>query len=686
MGFFNRSGKRGSGSRRGNQGGGNSVAGDRTNLFLYLSDTEWRAQFVFADGTPADAPLGGAVILAPNNGKSFSDLGEICRRALREIGNNRTGEIGAVSIVLSDPGISLLDNLDRHFSSANVAKIRQFGAETLHCDEVSYGFSRFGPAEAGGVAGARSDQGVFGFADVAILRRYLGYLDRLAVKTVHIAPVTQKTIFDAQADPERTACGLYMGAWSTQVVICNAVRGSVTTRNLPVGLFTLVDAVARANNISAGEALQALDRRDCLSGILLDRNPNGQRAAHVPSQFERILGEPLRSLGDEIDRTLQYFDVQRIGGRPDAIELYGPTNEIQGIATWLGRKLGLEVADANATILNDFIRRPRTDGLNLLEGARSSLITLGRVSYGWDKDRFLPEHELDPDDAAEDRAAAGIISGKPVARREAPPDRRRASGLFRRRARSKEGAAQPKRGQRRPPLPAAKQKGSRAGYILLALFAFVSLYGGYKTFIEPKVREYNGLAYTYGETLRRNEALRTQKNQAEAGKPIKREVRSFQDKVLWTEKFLALGCYATRAIWLTDVFLTTAVTTVSGKPEKNLKLTIKGAVLPSTDGHLLKISEYIRRLEEDKRGLFMGDFKRITFEGATVDFEDVEEIIRFTIEGWYDKGKKRPEKVPLRREDLSMAGCLESDEPSSTARKEALLDPLDGAENIGTEQ
>ena len=282
----------------------------------------------------------------------------------------------------------------------------------------------------------------------------------------------------------------------------------------------------------------------------------------------------------------------------------------------------------------------------------------------------MPAHELDLEEAAEEKAASLIISGQAATKTDSAPAK---AGLFRR-SKVKEETGRPKPRRRRPQPEPEKQNNERAGFALLALFALVFLYGGYNTFIVPKINQFNGLTNTYIGTLQQNAALRTKKNQALTGSIVKRPAQSRQDKVLWTEKFLALGCYATKAIWLTDVFLSTASTSADGKPQKMQKLTIKGAVLPSTDGHLLQISDYIRRLEEDKRGLFMDDFKRITFEGATIDYEDVEEIIRFTIEGWYDKNKRKSAKKPVRPDDLSMAGCLAPDGPNSGARKEALLD------------
>jgi hypothetical protein len=673
MGFFGKNKKQDA-----RDGDRNRSTAQGVNLYLYLSDTEWRAQFVAPDGIVTGDPIGEEFIVAKNKGASFAESGEIVQRALKQVTERQGSNIGTVSIVLNDPGISLLDNLDSHFSSANVAKIRQFGMECLHCDEVTYGFSRFGPGEITGMATGRADQGVFGFADIQVLRRYLGQLDKLAVKTVLITPVAQNTIFDAASHPDRTLCGIYVGGRSTLVVAGNAAHGSVTTRKLPVGLYTLVDAVAAANNVAISDALTALSRRDCLSQVLLDPGAVGQADNPVPGQFERILGDTVRALGDEIDRTLQFFDVQRMGGRPETIKIYGPVAGVKGLGTWLGNRLGAEIIDANGSILTDLIHRPRTDGLNLLEGAKSPLITLGRVNYAWDKDRFLPEQEMDADEVAEEKAAAGIIAGKSTGKSAGKPetgsDRSRLTKRFRQGKTKPENTPSGRSRRRRPP-PVEIQKSERAGYVLLALFAFVFLYGGYNTFIKPKINQFDQITYTYTGTIQKNVSLRSKTIRKMEDNPVKRLVDRERHKVLWTEKFLALGCYASRAVWLTDVFLTTATTTASGKLENIQKLTIKGAILPSSDGHLLQISDYIRRLEEDKRGLFMGDFKRITFEGATVDYEDVEEIIRFTIEGWYDKNKPKPARQLFVHGDLSMAGCQAPDSAESTPRKEALLEP-----------
>ena len=108
--------------------------------------------------------------------------------------------------------------------------------------------------------------------------------------------------------------------------------------------------------------------------------------------------------------------------------------------------------------LEDLIQRPRTEGLNLLEGAKGALITLGRVKYAWDKDRFLPEHELDSDEIAEEKAAAGIIAGKAVTTGDKPPATPRISAMFGRSKTRGDTKNRSRGANARPPVSGEAQK------------------------------------------------------------------------------------------------------------------------------------------------------------------------------------------------------------------------------------
>ena len=111
------------------------------------------------------------------------------------------------------------------------------------------------------------------------------------------------------------------------------------------------------------------------------------------------------------------------------------------------------------------------------------------------------------------------------------------------------------------------------------------------------------------------------------------------DKVLWTEKFLALAENMNETMWLTDVYLEVSKRTIGNSEIEEKKLVIQGAVLPSTDGHILQIAEFIERLEQDHAG-FMNYFREILFEGAFLDREEADPVIRFAIEARYDATKR----------------------------------------------
>jgi uncharacterized protein (UPF0335 family) len=94
------------------------------------------------------------------------------------------------------------------------------------------------------------------------------------------------------------------------------------------------------------------------------------------------------------------------------------------------------------------------------------------------------------------------------------------------------------------------------------------------------------------------------------------------------------------SMWLTDVYLEVNNRTIGESEIEEKKLVIQGAVLPSTDGHILQIAQFVERLEEDKQG-FMDDFREIVFDGAYLDRGESDAVVRFTIEARYDAKKRQ---------------------------------------------
>ena len=163
----------------------------------------------------------------------------------------------------------------------------------------------------------------------------------------------------------------------------------------------------------------------------------------------------------------------------------------------------------------------------------------------------------------------------------------------------------------------------------------------------------------YSSELSRNARLKTAGLRAFSA-PIASRVEA--DKVLWSEKFLAVARHLSPEIWLTDIYLADEIREFEGRKLTAKKLVFEGGILPSTDGHILRIAELIDKLLADNH--FMIDFRDISFAGAKTDVSEVEEIVRFVIEAHYEE-KKRMEIVTAAKKeeqkDQSLTDKLQTD-------------------------
>ncbi|MCW2244314.1 hypothetical protein [Azospirillum canadense] len=136
--------------------------------------------------------------------------------------------------------------------------------------------------------------------------------------------------------------------------------------------------------------------------------------------------------------------------------------------------------------------------------------------------------------------------------------------------------------------------------------------------------------------------------------PLRPADQAGADKVLWTEKFLIIGRNIDQRMWLTDVYLATEAAVAGSSNVVRKKLVIEGAVLPSTEGHVLEVSRFIAKLEDAAKHDFMNDFREIRFQGVTLDQAESDPVIRFGIEAVYDENKR----VQARQQGAAPAGTL----------------------------
>ena len=653
---------------------GKSANEKSTNdLYLFVSDCGWRARFVSADGVPSEQPLGEELVL-PLKDQSAS-IKNIITHALDKIGKRTTGNVGNLTVVLEDPRIVFVEDspATASFSKSNIAAIRNFGCEHLGVDEVSYGYAHLDPETdnefsdtSKGIVAETSKGGVYGFIEVDRLRDYLSSFGDLAPKTALVTPAAHAAILGPAEKHDAHLCHIFVSAYSTVVAAYDVKKSVAIIRSIPVGIFSISDALSKAQGLTGDLALAELQRRDCIAPVFLKEA--GAGSSEVPNQFERILGPVVRHLGNEIEKTLSFFHDQRGGStNPVAnIVVHGAADCILGLTNWLSERLSISVTKTTGDCLEGVMSdRPRADFINLLTGAQGPLFKIGKVDWTWDKNKIRSQAEMT-------KAAKEENNKEPVKnsrKKPSPRDAKKSGGKGRRdnRRRGARGGSPQQDGTTFFGLNLGSIKGGedddRLGYGILALLVAAILYLGYTQYIQPKLDIRRSAAITYNSVLAKNAALRREVERRKSVSHVRADVGE-SDKVLWTEKFLALGCYASEALWLTDVYLTKG--SDSKDPMQVRKLIIEGAVLPSYDGHLLEIAGFIRRLEEDARNLFMADFKTITFEGASVDLEDVEEVVKFQIEAWYEgeQEDKKRERPKMMSQDLSIAGCVSGKEPT----------------------
>jgi len=589
--------------------------------FLHCTDMGWSAQIL--DPAAPDRP---ALRSEERDGEpgQGEDAVEAAFRLAADAFERQRVNVGRLYVLTDDPQVFYTDTRAEQFTAAaktSPAVLRAFGAEQLNCAHAVFGFGAFGLK-----SGAPRPNGVAAFADAKRTGGCLGRLDRLALKVAALVPVADVLVHRALELGEAPYGALYIGGHTSQIVLANPRHGTVTVRVLPVGAMTLAEAVAKGSNIAFVEAVEVLRTRPMLDDVRLVE-PAGDTAEITRSAADRMIGPILRRFLGDVEATLEYFDAQRVSGRPERLELFGAHERVKGLADFLAATLSAPAHASPATVLDLFRRLPPGEGVNLLQHTGPDL-QIGQTSYRMQGDRLAPVSEAER--AASRAAAANAARGRTVA----PAGRRTArrgtaagaSGLQQLLARMR-GAPAAAEGDAAP-------NTDRQYFLLFGLFCALLALLVVQGYGEMETRHQNAMARV-SQMMDENMRLR----RAVAGGERPSAASAAADKVLWTEKFLAIGRNMDKPMWLTDVFLATETRTVGGSSVLSKKLVLEGAVLPSTVGHILEISKFIGRLEEDAAG-FMGDFREIRFHGATIDQAESDPIIRFGIEAWYDENKR----------------------------------------------
>ncbi|MDP6814054.1 MAG: hypothetical protein QF582_12645 [Alphaproteobacteria bacterium] len=604
-------------------------------LYLYVSDAGWQAQLVDGAGQPEGERR--QEDCATLTGDISERLETIIGRASKAMSRADRKSIGQIHLMLGDAKTLVRDNASGELNRANASTIRQFAQQQLNCAAASFGTT----AATAATVGDDSKKLLFGLTDAAGLRNALNQFDETAVKVRRVTPAAAVLARDAALN-EGVYCGVIFDAYGATVVAVDGDRDCTVVRALPIGVMSLVAAVAATTRVNLAKAQTGLAQRDRLAEINLDDGAEEDGARLAKGPFHDALAPLLRGLKQEIEATLRYVVEQRMARLPERIEVLGDLDMVNGLRQWLDANLELAVVPSERDLLELFRAEDPTASMNLLTGADGPLVVVGRIRYRYTQDGFVEQNKAAPTDIN-------------IERRQRPAKRR-----DRNRQRGKSGS---RGGQRRGRgggggatffginFGRSGQSGESGGevelsasqerlyYLALGVFFFALLYFGYANYYGDAVKRYQRAHGAYNVALQSNKKSRRNLKESRS-KAVDQAllVRRDENKVLWSEKMLAIAGHMDDKMWISDVYLTSEKATVNEQDISARKLIIEGAVLPSTHGHLLEIAQYIRRLTSDD--WFMRDFSQITFEGAAIDAAEATHVVKFEINGWYDEAKR----------------------------------------------
>ena len=616
---------------------GESVGDERNRVFLYVGDSGWQAAIVDLHKERETRLIGdeGEAVKFLADLKDPAQTGQMIeamfRTATDALRKHEITKIADIRIVFDDPRTLYTDTLPDLFSSASTATLHEYGRSNLYCKSVSYGVARFGPGDRGH---GRTHGGVIAFVDASRLGGFLSRLDRQALKVMTVAPVAD-ILVRQMADRHVPSAALHVGALSSTMVVANPVVGAVVVRSLPFGVGMLARLLADGNGVSLEETMKSLGEQDLVSGLRAEAADD--REAITDSAVERILGGSVRGFLSDILGSVDFFEEQRCAGRPSVLEVFGEYGRVRGFERVLAEQLPrgpapLRISFSSKSVLELFQEMPITAPLNLLSEAGGDL-KIGAATYTFNNNRLRPAADVKREVAAREAATrpaalAAATPRRPSRRGAAPPA---ATSLL---ARLRQLGSKTKADNE--PLSeedAAAAAADRQGFLVLLLMVMGIGYLLYQNYGETRTR-YQAMLGSLSANASEN--VRVQEAVAQGGGQF--QVAPDVDKVLWTEKVIAVSKHMNNEIWLTDMYLKSDSRTVDKTTITSKKLVMEGAVLPSTDGHIQKIADYIEKLQNDK-DLFMSDFKDISFQGLSIDASETDQVVRFSIEAWYDEAK-----------------------------------------------
>ena len=384
MGIFSFTKKDKKAASNGDQSAG--LGGKR--FLLHATPFGWQSYLQHADGSLEKPAFWNGIHV---QGGDWERMEAILKNAVAN--NAKTiKQAKKISLLIDGIPVQVTDNKPKALVAASGATARQFGQQWLNAKEVTYGYADLPPFD--GTTEKKHNDGVYAFADARVMRSYLALFDKEGTKITDAIPAEYIMIRRATLSGESVYGALHMSGLSSKLVLLNHSLGIVMVHKIPVGLLTLVQAVAEAMGVQVQDAAQEMTQKDWISEVIPTTPDDTTAGPQNQSLYAQALQKPLTLILDNIKESLAFFAFQKVGGSPRQLELFGAIEQVTGLTEWLHHFSGMPMNICEKSMLELFSQIPHPVGCNILKGAENNLLTIGRTKFFFVEDKGFVSGQL----------------------------------------------------------------------------------------------------------------------------------------------------------------------------------------------------------------------------------------------------------------------------------------------------
>ncbi|MBF0140961.1 MAG: hypothetical protein HQL74_11860 [Magnetococcales bacterium] len=524
-------------------------------------------------------------------------------------------------VVLLEGGSQLCfsDGLGENLAKSSKGAIREFGRTMLNLPDVSFGSDPLLKTRSGLVSG-----GIYAFAGVPFIKECLDAFGKKGLHLYRLVPVEYAMLRQLQQTTEAPCAALYVGAFETSLLLCHPVLGARTIQHLPFGILTLVTQIRKKKRLNDQQALEKLADNDFIPG---------QSSSVLPTE----IAEAFNLLVQRINHSLDYFEQQRICGRPEFMELHGEFYRIHGFAHWLQSQLNLEmrVPDPERILELVFIKEVPELRFSLLQGLVEGICILqvSGVRYTMTKDGILSINHMENtriiSQGLEARQAEDRHKARRLARRKESQSRRREI-IENLRYRFNDWLSRRQVGT--SPTDAVHKWIRRYQLRIVAVaLVILAMTGGYFFHRDLEMTHEQLLTSQKGLAEQRQTLTKIVNQLEQENNGLANATPTLPGFMRWSEKITQLGNLIEPNMWVNGLSLTARPSDKDKWSGYLLEMSIDAGLKKRAEvSHIMDITHFTERLQRDAENFMVG-FDQVTMHNTRSEKKDNEELFQFSV-------------------------------------------------------